>query len=342
MKRFILFLVSLLAGLTVFWIITLQVGWQEVIEPLFLLDAWKILGLLLVTFLIVISNVFKWQFVLKVLGFKVKIRDIFGPWLAGFTLNYLTPIALLGGEVAMISGLKEKYPKISLIDNIASVVIIRILNFSTTILVVVLGLFLFLGKVSSLPEDISLALTLFMLSILGILAFFYYRSFKKESIISWLTRLLERVFGIEQDMALKIEARTFSFFQKSDLNMWKGLGLSLFVSFLSILRSVLITFFITNSWLTFSEILSINAFANLAYIAALPATFGSLEAAEVFAFSFLGLSTASGTTFSLILRFTEISAVLLGFPFLLRMWLALNLKLWQNANLKLKGKSSPI
>jgi len=332
MTRLLLFLFSLLAGLAAFWIITFKIGWHEIVEPLFFLDNWEILVLILLTFLIVLGNVFKWKFVLKTLGYKTALKDIFGVWLAGFALNYLTPVAVLGGEVAMITGLKEKYPKISLVDNIVSVVVVRVLNFSITILALILGLLLFLGRVSSLPEDISLALTLVLISLLGVMVFFYYRSFKKESIIGWVTRFLERTFGINQDIALEVERRTFYFFQWGNPNMWNGLALSVLIALLGIIRMVLIILFLTNSLFSFSEILSINAFTHLAYIAALPATFGSLEAAEVFVFSSLGLSSALGTAFSLILRTAELFAVLLGLVFLVRMWLVLNLRLLKNAN----------
>ncbi len=335
MRRLLLFLLSLLAGLAAFWIITLKVGWHDIVEPLFLLDEWKLLVLILLTFFIVFVKVFKWQFVLKALGCKIALKDIFGAWLAGSALNYLTPVALLGGEVAMIAGLKQKRPNLSLIDSNTSVVIVRVLNFTATILVLALGIFLFLGRVSSLPEDISITLALFTISILTALAFFYYRSFKKESIISWLTRLLERIFGINQDAALKVESRTFRFFQQANSNMWKGLGLSMFIALLGILRVALIIFFLTNAFFSFSDILSVSAFMHLAYIAALPATFGSLEASEIFAFSSLGLSSALGTAFSLILRAAELSAVLVGAVFLLRMWLVLNLRLWRGLNNKI-------
>ena len=329
MRKAVVFILSLVGGLLVFWLVTEKVGWADIVKPLFLLQPWQILSIIAVSLLMVWVNILCWSYVVTQLGHKISGRRLWDVWLAGFALNYLTPAALIGGEGIMVAGLKQKIPKLSVAESFISTIILRLLNLAVTIFTIVLGLAIFLGRVSSLSEDIANIFILVIVVLSSAIWFFYHHSSRGQSMIAWLLMLLEKLFKIDKESALEIERQILRFFHKNNKALWRALGLTTLAILVNMFRLFLIILFL-GKLPSLAQLLIVLAFMHLAYIVALPATLGSLELAESFAFDLLGLGGHLGSAFSIVLRAAELFLTLLGLLFFGKMWLAFNRKLLKN------------
>lgn len=323
MKRFLLFLFSLITGLTLFLLITTKIGWQIILHSLSLFRHWQGIIIFILTLSGAILNIYRWQFILKLLGYDFSLKELGDIWLGGNTITYLTPIAILGGEVFMSMALRKKL-RVPWGKNIISIAILRISNLTCTLFFVSLGiiLFLFLGGLPS--KDIFLISILVISGLTGSLFVFYYQSFRKKSILRIFLRNLNKGFTLKNFLnsqgILQIEEEIFSFLNPKKKIIWQTLGLAFLSLAVNLIRLELIIFFLKKQFVTLFSLLPMFAFVNLAYILPFPAALGSLEISQAFIFNFLDLGPDLGTAFSLILRGAELSLALIGIFFLLKLW----------------------
>ncbi len=331
MKRLAIFLLSLALGIGVFWLIVQSVGWGNIVAFLDLVSGKQAAALIGVSVLVALSNVWRWSHILSVQGYTVPWYRLTDLWVAGFALNYLTPVALVGGEVVTSSGLRERRPDIPFRDTLASVIILRIFHLTATAVLLVAGLFVFVGSVSSVPDPIANWLAVAILAIIGGFGLFYRQLFQKKSLIGWMVLRLERVLGVRHKRALKVEESVLRFFHEERAALRTGFGMAMVTEALNMLRFMLVMYFLAGTLPAFAHLLALFSFARLAYLAALPATLGSLEATSVFVLGVLGYGGDLGTAFSLVVRGTELAVTLAGLVFLVRLWCILHSRLWNAA-----------
>lgn len=331
MKKLFLFLLSLAIGFGIFWLVTEKIGWQAILQPLSLFRHWQGIVIFLLTLFIAGLNIRRWQFILKTQGYNFSLQDLGDIWLAGNTISYLTPIAIFGGETFMGIGLKRRFA-LPWQKNIASIFILRILNLTCTFLFLCLGVITFLISVGLPPENIFLISGPTILSLGGILAIFYYQSFRRKSIFkrfleNWGRKFTRKNFLNSQGI-IQAEQEIFSFFNPRNKVMWQGLTLAFFSFCLNLIRFWFIIFFLEGYFINLLQLFAIFAFVTLAYILPFPAALGSLEASQALVFSSLGLGPDLGTAFSLILRGAELSLAFLGIFFFLKLWFRFRLLVW--------------
>ena len=329
MKKFWLFLISLLIGVGLFFWIIKFVGWQTIKNALSVFTGWQGMVILGLTFLLSLICILKWKEILKGLGTEISFRNLFRPYFAGFSVMYFFPIALMGGEVLRSYLLKEK-KYLSWTKGMASVIIDRILDWTTNLIIVFLGMIFFLSKASSLPQKLGIIFGgVFFFWVVGIF-FFYFKVFKKESMAKFFIRLIN--FKYKDMEPLEIEKEIFTFFKPKKAHFWKGFGLAFLEEVIMFLRTFLLVSFLGKNISPLST-LTINGFLYLATMIPIPASIGSHDVVQAFSFDALGFGAGTGVVFTLIIRGAETILALFGLLILFRLGLnLLKITLFKNKN----------
>ena len=307
-KRFFLFFFSLLIGIFLFtWVLKL-VGWQEIKKAFLIFTLWQGIIILILTFGKILTATWKWKEILRAEGVNVPFFNLLKSYLAGFSIMYLFPTAFLGGEVFQSYILKRKC-SISWSKGMASSISDQILDWTTNLVVIFFGMIFFILRIAFLPKKIAIiSFIIFPLALFGI-SYFYFKAFKKESIIEFLFRRFSRNF--KNSEAFETEKEVFNFFNFKKISFWKGVSLAFFEEVFLLLRIwFLVNFFGQN--INFLSTLSILAFSYLALMIPIPAVLGIHEGVQAFAFDALKLGVGLGTAFALVIRGADLILALIG------------------------------
>ena len=321
LKKILLFLISLVFGLAVFILVIREVGFKNIKQAFSLFSYLEGAAIIIVSFLISFLNILRWKYILKSQGYNIPIFNLAKVWFAGFSVNYLTPVAALGGEPFKIYSIKKIF-SVDWEKGIASIFIEKLLGGVFYFLYLTFGVLSFFLLIGFPPKNIGITIGgILLISVIIILVLFH-KIFKKESI---LKRFLS-LFGIKNNssnnLLLETEKEIFAFFQPRKKTIWQGVGITFLSYLMSFVRSFLIIFFLTGKTSILTAF-SVYAFANLAYLFPIPAALGILEALETFNFGILGLGSNIGTVFSLILRGAELLICLAGVIFLVKVGIKL-------------------
>jgi uncharacterized protein (TIRG00374 family) len=297
------------------------VGWGTIIQSLNLFFGFEGLLIFLLSVLIVFISGLKLRIIIKDQGYNLTVFDSVKMWLSGFAVSYLTPCALLGGEFFMISFLKKSF-NIPLDKSVASVVIDKVINGTLFFVFVVSGVSLFFLYGNFPDQIISYWVALIIFSLFFILAVFYFKILREESLLKWILGF----FGISEDKVknnrngqtlLKAEKDIIKAFSPKRKLFWEALGLSFLRYFLLFFRAGLIVFFLGEGVGIIKDLI-IYAVASLSLVFPLPAALGSLETAGFFVFKNLGLEAAKGTIFAMTWRTADILLCIFGLFFAFR------------------------
>ncbi|MCD6402358.1 flippase-like domain-containing protein, partial [bacterium] len=155
MKKPFLFLVSLLIGISLFtWVISF-IGWQEIKNTFLGFSSWKGLVVFLLSLLIAILGSLKWQIILRGKKIKVSFFELFKYYLAGFSISFFAPVFLGVGGFFSTYLLKKKH-SIDWLKGVSSLIIDRISEWTTNLLVIFTGILIFLYKIGPLPRKLTL------------------------------------------------------------------------------------------------------------------------------------------------------------------------------------------
>lgn len=319
MRKILLFLFSLLIGIGLFIWIGKMVGWQEIKKAFFVFTGWQGLVIFGLTLLMLIIGNWKWREILKGESVKISFRELFKPYLAGFTLMFLFPIIFLGGEFLRGYVVKERHlvpwPKI-----MASIVIDRILELTTHLAVIFFGLLFFLYKIGLPSKNLGIifgSIFIFIFFAAGI-SYIYLKIFKKESIIKFIAKKLGNKKIKEKNTFLEAEKEILIFFNLKKKAVWKGISLSFLKAAVMFLRAWLLVIFLGGKIGALSAV-SILSFSYLALMIPIPTSLGSHEVIQTFSFNALGLGANMAPAFTMIIRGAELMIALIGIIILFRL-----------------------
>ncbi|MDP3990839.1 MAG: lysylphosphatidylglycerol synthase transmembrane domain-containing protein [Candidatus Nealsonbacteria bacterium] len=309
MKRVIFFFISLLVGVVLLLWVTNTVGRQEIQSSFLIFTGWHGIVILFLSFLIILIGTWKWKSILKSQGYSLSLKQLFGPYLAGFSMGYLFQIILVGGEVFRSYILKEKH-LVPWQKAAASVVIDKVLDGTGFFISILAGLIYFLLKIGLPPRDLGIIFggVLFILFIL--IGVFYFKSFKKESIVRPIIKLFNTKSVVNGDI-LEIEREAFSYFKFRNPAFWQGLGLSFLRVLITWLRCWILVLFLGKA-IGFLPALSILGFYYIAMLIPIPADLGIHELIQVFGFSALGFEASIAPAFTMIQRGAQLILALAG------------------------------
>lgn len=317
MKKFLLSAFSFLIGIGIFiWVLNF-VGWQNIRDSFAVFTGWQGMVILLLTFLIILFGVLEWRIILKGLGVDLSFKDLFEPFIAGFSINYLAPIIVFGQEIFRSYILKKQH-SLPWTKGIASSAIDRILDLTAELIFVFFGIISFLFLVGFIPKNLAIYCGGIILFLIIMVSFFYFKIFKKESIIkSFVSPLLSKYQN--DKVPLQVEEEVFNFFETEKNYLWQGFFLTFLEKIIKLFRAwILIIFF--GQFIGFSPALAILGFSYLIAMIPIPAQLGSQETAQAFIFDSLGLEASRGIAFSMVMKGAELFFVLTGVFIGLNLW----------------------
>ena len=302
-KSVMIFLITLAIGLAAFSLMSGETHWSVVWASLLQMRWWQGLILFLLLFLSIALTSWSWQIILEEEGRKVNPYSLLQILIVGFSLSYLTPLSLVGGEALKAYFVHEKL-KVSWKKGIVSIVLQEIINFFVVVVLIIAGLAVFF----SFGGRISKKLGLLSITILFLFLLFFFllliKSNQHKSLISGLAYSL----GLGQILKtermknlLAYEKETLRFFNHRQRDFWKVVGLS-FLAYVAIFfQAFFLLYFLTGQWTLPGALIS-QTFSGISSFMLLPASLGSLEMLEGVAFQALGLSLTMALTFSLVWR----------------------------------------
>jgi len=316
MKKLLFFLAALSIGILLLIWIGRTVGWQEIKNAILVFSGWQGLVILSLTVLIILMGVWEWKIILRGENINISFRDLFRPYLAGFSIMYLASILIIGREAFRSYVLKKKH-SVSWSKGIASAIIDRTLDFTTELVFIFFGIIFFLLLVGFPPRNLGIIFgSMFLIPVAGI-SFFYFKILKKESIANFFIKIFVPKYQ-NNNAPLQTEKEIFDFFRIKNKYMWLGFGLTFLEKVIKLLRTWLLVLFLGKN-INFLAAVSILGFSYLAMMVPIPANLGSHEVVQVFVFDSLGMGAGAGAAFTMIIRGAELIIALFGVFILFRL-----------------------
>lgn len=309
MKRALSFFIPLFIGIATLVLITNFVGWQEIRSAFLIFTGWHGAVIILLTFLILLAGAWKWKTILKSQGQNLSGKEILAPYLAYFSMVYLFPMVVLGGEIFRVYVLREKH-EVPWGKAVASVVIDKILEVTLFLIAILAGLVFFLLKIGLPPRNLAVIFGGFLFVFIASIGFFYFRTFKKQSMVKPLVKFFNRSKMPNGDI-LEAEREIFNFFKIKKKALWQGFGLAFLRVGITWLRCWVLILFLGKS-ISFLPALAVLSFYYFAMMIPIPAALGSHEAIQVFAFGSLGLGSSIAPAFTMLQRGSELPMAFIG------------------------------
>lgn len=303
MKKLLLFFLSLFIGIGLLaWVLDM-IGWEELKKDFLLFKGTDGLIILGLTFLTMAIGIWRWKEILRGIGYNVSFKKMISPFLAGFSIIYLAPILIWGGEI-LRSYMLKKRNNIPWSKGMASVAIDRILEWTTNLVVIFFGGIIFLFFNDFPTNNLIMIFGGLFLFFAIILVYFFIKCYKRESIVSVFLKS-------KTSKLLEVEKEIFIFFKRNRLAVWKSISLSFLRAGVMGVRVWFLIIFLGKSIGALSAI-SILGFSYLAGMIPIPTALGTHEAAQSFAFNSLGFGLSAATAFTMIIRVAEFMVSLIG------------------------------
>ena len=312
-KKFLLLIFSFLLGASLFVWIVQSVGWQAIKEVFFIINAQQVLILFFLSLSIPLIEGARWKGILKIDNKEISFRDSSKLGVASFSINFLAPILFGSAEFFRGYFLKQKknYPGLEITS---SIIIDRIIGWTVDILFIILGAFLFFYNIKIAPNDLLIKIGWFFLFFTFCLLFFYFRALKNISIVKIFPKIFNDEIG---GKSLEVEKRIFDFFRLPKKSIIKPFALSFVKNLIMCLRAWFLVSFLGKA-IPLVYVMSIVAFTYLAIIVPVPATLGSHEVIQVFAFNSLNMNSSMAIAFTMIDRGLSFLVTLIGIVFLFK------------------------
>lgn len=304
MKRLLLFLLFLFLGIGLFAWVVQRIGWEEIQYSLSLFSGPKGFSILLLTLFMLGAGAVRWRVILRSQGYAIPFSRLWQIYMGSFTIMFFTPMMFLGAELFRTYAARKLHD-VPFSKAFASNIIDRLLEITAYIPVIFLGVWFFLWRTGSAsPQLLSISLGILLL-LAAAVVFLYSRSFRRKSILRLFVRRNQL-----QDM-WELEHEVFRFFRWNSRAMWEGLFWSFLKSGIALSRAWLLLLFL-GKYFGFFAALSILSFQYLALFVPIPASLGSHDAIQAFAFEAFGGGSSTGVAFAFLMRTVEAAAALLG------------------------------
>lgn len=310
-KKHKLITLSILLGIIFFIVAIFSFDIEKVISNFEKISVFKFLIYFLVANLTFVISVCRWRVVLKSYSISVNFYKIYLWRLAGWTGNYITPSAYIGGEpiramfICKETGLEFK-------PALANVVADSFLNiFTEVILTCLAGLFAILhfSSVLRFEESFIIAVILISLAIYFLYwrisrgKFIIYPTLKFLKINSWKPKFTAEIKEFEE---LFID-----FFKNKKTALKKGFSLSILMYLSSLAEFWVLAFFMGVN-LSFWQIILLKIFIVLGYILPIPAGLGSAEISLAKFFEIFGYGPSIGVAYNLLIRLKDSLLAIFG------------------------------
>lgn len=296
-------------GLTLFFWVFNQVGWEEMEKMLLQISFLKMILVVFLGFLAALIGNLRWKRILRSKGYIIPLRDLLGHYLASFAITYLAPMVAFGGEMFRGYILKGQNG-ISIEKGMAASFIDGIFEYISEWVTVFVGLVFFFLKIGFFSTNLEIVLLTFIV-FFGSLAIFIFIAFKKKTIIKLFLNL------DEENPSIKIEREIFDFFDFKNKAFMTAVTLSLLKIFIRLTKfGVLISFL--GETASFANVFAVLGISVLAMAPPVSADIGTHDFVSVFLFKNLGMNPAAGAVFASIIRGVNLILSFVGLFFLIK------------------------
>jgi len=320
MRGFSKFFVTLLIGAAILFFVVREMGTEAMWAGISLFIGWGGLLILINTFFVLLAGALRWGQVLKSENENVPFLIILRYLVKGFTVDFLTPFSLFGGETVRIF-LMEK--EVGVKKSAFSVITDKILDVTMLFFFLLLGITLFVVY-SVTPSDSLLFYAAGVIAlVLFVLVLFYIKALQKESFLKWVFAIvgISRKYLDETENGraiIEVEEKIIHFFSGKKRELVKGLAFSFLRHFFFVSRIFLIMFLITGS--TDPGIaITVYGLVILAMFLPLPAALGSMEVILVLGLGAIGHEIGAGLTAATTLRGADLMVCAVGVILFIRL-----------------------
>jgi len=272
---------------------------------------------LALTFLGTVVSSWRAYIILKSQCPDVKFLKLFNIWLAGHSINYLTPFIYFGGEGIKAYLMKEKM-NIPLDKTTSTLVFDRILEISASLIMIGISIGVFIsyaGPVGFTKTIMSVIVS--VASIAALVIIFYFQVFRNKKLLAPIIRRIGADSTRAGKFFIRSEQEVVDFFTVNRAVFWKGWAISIVKQAVLISRHIALFYFLGKSINIVPVIVSLGAlYAGLTV--PIPASLGIQEAFQGISFSAVGLAAREGVALSFVLRGADILLAGVGIAILLR------------------------
>lgn len=272
-----------------------------------------LLALYLIIILFIHSvHTLRWKLILKTMKHNLPFKKLFAFRIMGYSINFITPTAHIGGEPLKAAMLKEN--NVAYSEGVSSIFIDKSME------VLANGFFAFVGIIIvilsvALPKEELANLILVSIICVFLLLLLLLNILKKENSLYKTFKMLKldkiKRLKVFDGIVKKTGENIHSFFlnHKDTFRVSVLLSFSMWV-FMFVEYKIL--FLMLGFDASLLQLFIIISFVGLAYLIPVPAALGVLEVGQLSAFSILGLSSALGIAAAIIIRAKDLLITLIG------------------------------
>lgn len=310
-KGILVTLVLFAIGLLCAVLVVSFVGGEEIAHALQEFSPVLLLPVGIFLFLEIIVSTFRWKYILNALGEKISLRALLPVWMAGNAFNYLTPIAIVGGEGIRVMMLKRRFD-INYHRGSASVLLDQIFNGLSVWPMVVVGLFVFTQQLDL--GDFNILIVVAFLFAIGLFSFLFLLLIQALRQKPFIKPLVQR-FSLEHhkvsDFLVRMEEEVISFRSLGLRLFWKGFLLSYLRQGIILLRTMFILNALGQGLIFKDSLLSLSG-VYVSYLVPVPLALGVQETSQATLFSILDWGAGLGFSFSMLYRAAELCIIFGG------------------------------
>jgi len=305
-------LISTVIGMILFILIIAKIGVLEIVD-VFLQAKWFwLIPYLIISFLIICVLVFRWYIILLSHNHSISFRKLLLIHLSGFSVGFLSPFPLIGGEGIRALFLKKEGLRYK--EAFSSIIIDRSITETMNIIFSIIGGTILIMHIS-LPKNIIY--TIFFGVTIGfvILSAFYYRLMKGKGFFSSAFNLLKFinkgfVNRYRQDI-IETEQRITKFFRHNKKIFVVTLILSL-ISWILMFAEYKFLLLTLGYNADFAILFLVIATVALIYMMPIPAALGVLEGGQASLFKFTNMGVSDGIALSILIRSRDLISTFIG------------------------------
>jgi uncharacterized protein (TIRG00374 family) len=289
-----------------------DIAWQETVAALRQLQAWHLLALVAMNFLVLSTLYSRWRFILLAQGHDIPFWELTKISVAGFAVSYLTPGPQFGGEPVQVY-LLHRHHQVPLTTATASVALDKMLNVLTSFSYLFFGILVVSqGHLfDTVVKERALVIALIFFTIPIALLTSWFRGARPFTWLLSHAQKLSSHFGRWHELIGRVEAEIVTFCHEHPWGFAMALTLSLLSWFAMAAEYWLMAYFLGLRMTTWQAITLFTA-TRLAFLMPFPGAVGTLEAAQVWALGAMGFEPALGISLSLLIRMRDLSLALLG------------------------------
>ena len=310
LRKLLIALIWLLA-LGLIYLALRDISFADVGAALDALSWWKLLIYAGMQFLALTILNWRWQLILKMLGYSVPMRDLFWYRLAGYAVSYFTPGPQFGGEPVQVL-LLEKQNKLPRPAAIAGVALDKSIELAVSFVLILLGSLLLLQRQMLPTIEPERFIWLLVLPLIALILYGAALARGKLLITNFLTRIkLHKVSIAVSSSEAQIAGFLIQGWREQPRRLLLIWGISVLAYLVLVIEYGVLIRLLGHPILPVTMLMLYTTFRLSLFFPA-PAGLGAVEAVHVFVFSAFGLGAPLAITVSLIIRIRDVTLGLLG------------------------------